>query len=127
MTDDKRESERVAVPGEIQGEVTVFQPMTILDISPRGAQVETTFALHLDSLHDFRLSLDSRTVVVKGRIVHCKIGEIGEGSVLYRTGVEFVEPSDHAAAAIQAFVVAHRTTRKPAPAVIDAEIADDIV
>ena len=64
MTDDKRESERVAVPGEIQGEVTVFQPMTILDISPRGAQVETTFALHLDSLHDFRLSLNNRSVVV---------------------------------------------------------------
>jgi hypothetical protein len=124
VTDDKRGTERVPVPGEIHGEVTVFQPMAILDISACGAQIETEFPLHLDSLHDFRLSLDDRTVVVKGRIVHCQIGELREGSVLYRTGLEFVEPSEHAVAAILAFVEAHRA-RQSAPIVIDAELADD--
>lgn len=113
------------MPGQIQGEVTVFQPMTILDISERGAQIETEFALHLDSLHDFRLSLDSRTVIVKGRIVHCQIGDIEEGRVLYRTGLEFVEPSEHAVAAIQAFVEAHRIAQAAAPIVIDGELTDD--
>ena len=125
MTDDKRGTERVPVPGQIHGEVTVFQPMTILDISECGAQIETQFALHLDSLHDFRLSLDDRTVVIKGRIVHCQIGNIIEGSLLYRTGLEFVEPSEHAVAAIQAFVAAHRTAQDATPVVIDAELADD--
>jgi hypothetical protein len=125
VADDKRGSERVPVPGEIHGEVTVYQPMTILDISARGAQIETAFPLHLDSLHDFRLSLDARTVVVKGRIVHCQIGDLREGSVFYRTGLEFVEPSEHAVAAIRAFVVAHRGAGDGVPVVLDAEIADD--
>lgn len=124
MTDDKRGSDRVPVPGRIHGEVTVFQPMTILDISERGALIETDFPLHLDSLHEFRLTLDARTVIVKGRIVHCQIGEIREGSLLYRTGLEFVEPSEHAVAAIHTFVEVHRL-HDGIPAVIDAELADD--
>jgi hypothetical protein len=111
---------------QIHGEVTVFQPMTILDISARGAQIETEFPLHLDSLHDFRLSLENRTVVVKGRIVHCQIGDLREGSVLYRTGVEFVEPSEHVTVAIDAFVAAHKTARAAIPIVIDAELADEV-
>jgi hypothetical protein len=121
---EKRDSERVPIPGQVTGEVTVFQPMTILDISERGAQVETTFALHLDSLHQFRLSLGDRSVVVQGRIAHCKIGELHEGTVLYRTGVEFIEPSEHARDAIRAFVDAQRAARETPP-IVDAEITED--
>lgn len=125
MTGEKRDVERVPIPGQVTGEITVFQPMTILDMSERGAQIETTLALHLDSLHDFRLSLGDRSVVVKGRIVHCQIGELMEGSVRYRTGVEFVEPSEHARAAIRAFVEAQRFAREMPP-IVDAEIAEDM-
>jgi hypothetical protein len=125
MAGEKRDSERVPIPGQVHGEVTVFQPMSILDMSERGAQVETNFPLHLDSLHDFRLSLGDRSVVVKGRIAHCKIGDLMEGSVLYRTGVEFVEPSEHVRTAIRDFVDAQRLARE-APPVIDGEIADEV-
>lgn len=125
MTEHQRDSERVRIPGEVHGEVTVFQPMTILDMSERGAQVETNFPLHLDSLHDFRLSLGERSVVVKGRIAHCKIGDLMEGTVLYRTGVEFVEPSEHVQTAIRDFVEAQRTGRE-VPAVVEGELAEDI-
>ncbi len=121
---EKRDCERVPVPGELAGEVMVFEPMTILDMSASGAQIETKFALHLDSLHDFRLSLGDRSVVIKGRIVHCKIGELKEGAVLYRTGVEFVEPSDHAVSAIQMFVAAQKAAQLPPP-IVEAEIADE--
>ena len=123
MSDDKRDAERVPIPG-LTGEVTVFQPMTILDMSECGAQIETNFALHLDSLHEFRLSLDDRSVVVKGRIVHCQIGELREGQVLYRTGLEFVEPSEHVVSAIRRFVEARRQARAR-PSVVDAEISDE--
>ena len=98
--DNKRDTERVPVPAPLHGEVKVFQPMTILDVSAGGAQIETPFALQLDSLHDFRISLGDRSVVVKGRIAHCHIGELKGGVVLYRTGVEFVEVSEHVKAAI---------------------------
>ena len=124
MSDHKRDGERVPIAGQLSGEVTVFQPMTILNLSERGARIETAFALHLDSLHDFRLSLGDRSVVVKGRIVHCQIGELREGAVLYRTGLEFVEPSERVLAAISTFVEAQRHTHEPPP-IIDAELADE--
>ncbi len=125
MSEDKRDSERVLVPAEVTGEVTVYEPITILDISVTGAQIETKFALQLDSLHDFRLSLGTRSVIVKGRIVHCKIGELQEGVVLYRTGVEFVEPSEHALAAMRSFVQTQKTAATAPLTIVDAELADE--
>ncbi len=110
--------------GQVTGEVMVFQPMTILDISHGGAQIETPFPLQLDSLHDFRLSLAGRSVVVKGRIAHCHVGELTESAALYRTGVEFIEPSEHARNAIATFVRAIQTASER-PAVIDAEVTED--
>ena len=125
MADENRDVERLPVPGLITGEIMVFQPILFLDISEQGAQVETPFKIQLDSLHDFRISLGPHSVVVKGRIVYCQIGELREGSVLYRSGIEFVEPSEHARGAISAYVEEQRTART-APAVVDAEIAEDV-
>lgn len=127
MANQKRDAERISVPGEVTGEVSVYEPMSILDLSELGVQVETSFPMHLGSLHDFRLSLQDLTVIVKGRIVHSQIGGLGEGVILYRTGVEFVEPSEHALAAIRMFVETQKlAAQAAAPSVIDAEIADDI-
>src|SRR3954463_650053 len=123
--DNKRDNERVAVPAPLYGEVKVYQPMTILDISKGGAQIETPFALQLDSLHDFRLSLGERSIVVKGRIAHCHIGELKEGVVLYRTGVEFIEASGHVQAAIEHFVEALKSAQRP-PVIVDGQIAESL-
>ncbi len=90
----------------------MFQPMTVTEVSRGGAQVETAFPLQLDSLHDFRLSLGTRSVIVKGRIVHCRIADVEEERVVYRAGVEFVEPSEHARVAIEAFLDAINESRK---------------
>ena len=120
----KRDGERVPLAGQATGEIMVFQPMTLLDISRGGAQVETPFPLQLDSLHDVRLTLGERSIVLKVRIAHCHIGELTETSALYRTGVEFVEPSEHAVTAISEFI-AHVKARGTPPPIVDAEIADD--
>src|SRR5204862_6749746 len=120
--ENKRDNERVPVPSPLHGEVKVFQPMTILDVSHGGAQIETPFALQLDSLHDFRISLGERSIVVKGRIAHCHIGELKEGIVLYRTGVEFIENSDHAQAALEQFVEALKVATRP-PITVDGPLA----
>lgn len=108
MTGDKRDLERVPLAGPVKGEVMVFQPMTILNISLGGARIETSFPLQVDSLHDFRLSLGDRSVVVKGRIAHCQIGELTDVAALYRSGVEFVGTSEHARAAIADFMTVHK-------------------
>ena len=122
--ENKRDTERVPVPAPLHGEVKVFQPMTILDVSRGGAQIETLFPLQLDSLHDFRISLGDRSIVVKGRIAHCHIGELRDGNALYRTGVEFIETSEHAQTALEHFIEALKVAQR-APAVVDGQIAEE--
>ena len=85
-------------------EVMVFQAMAVKEISRGGAQIETGFPLQLDSLHDFRLTLGDRSVVVKGRVAHCRISDVDQELVLYRSGIEFVELDDRIAAVIGDFV-----------------------
>ena len=120
---NKRDDERVPLEG-LEGEVMVFQPMTILDISVGGAQIETAFALQLDSLHDFRLTLGNRSIVVKGRIAHCHIGQLTDVTALYRTGVEFVDLTEHPRNAIAAFVTGTKYSRT-SPSVVDGIIAEE--
>ncbi len=90
----------------------VFQPMAIKEISRGGAQIETSFPLHLDSLHDFRLTLGDRSLVVKGRVVHCSITDVEQEQVIYLSGLEFIEPSERVAAAIADFIAAVETGRR---------------
>jgi c-di-GMP-binding flagellar brake protein YcgR len=104
MASDKRESERVDLLGALQGEVMVFQPAAVLQMSIGGMQVETGFPLQLDSLHDFRLSLGDRSVVVKGRVAHSRISDVDQDVVTYSSGVEFIELSERVATAIASFV-----------------------
>ena len=125
MTNPKRGAERVQIPGQVTGEVTVYEPMAIIDLSSQGALVETTFALHLDSLHEFRLSLGTRSVIVKARIAHCQIGNLTEGGVLYRSGIEFVEVTEHALSAIHAFVEAQKFAAEAPLPIVEAELADE--
>ena len=99
-----RDSERIELLGALGGEVMVFQPMLIRQISKGGMQVETGFPLQLDSLHDFRLSLGGRSVVVKGRVAHSRISDVDQEVVRYRSGVEFIEPSERVAAVIADFI-----------------------
>jgi len=110
--DNKRDTQRLEILGDLRGEVMVFQPMAIKEISRGGAQIETIFPLHLDSLHDFRLTLGERSVVVKGRVVHCSITDVEEELVVYRAGIEFIEPPERIASAIGDFIDAVSTGRR---------------
>ena len=90
----------------------VFQPMTIKEISRGGAQVETGFPLHLDSLHEFRLTLGDRSIILKARVAHCSISDVEQEIVLYRSGIEFVEASERVDAVIAEFIAAVRDGRR---------------
>ena len=83
---EKRDAERIQILGELRGEVMIFQPVAIKEISIGGADIESGFALQPNSL-DFRLSLGERSVVVKGRVVRCAISDVDQEIVLYRSGV----------------------------------------
>jgi hypothetical protein len=102
--DTKRDARRIELLGTLQGEVMVFQPTAVREISRGGMQVETAFALHLDSLHDFRLTLGEQSIVIKGRVVHCRICDVDQDVVVYRSGIEFIEPPERVAEVIENFV-----------------------
>ena len=110
--DNKRDAERIQILGELHGEVMVFQPMAIKEISRGGAQVETALPLQLDSLHELRLTLGDRSVVVKARVVHCSISDVDQELVTYRSGVEFVEPSERVHAVISDFIDSIKDSRR---------------
>jgi hypothetical protein len=110
--EDTRDTERITILGELHGEVMVFQPTTIRELSRGGAQLETSFPLHVDSLHDFRLSLGDRSVVVKGRVAHCSISDVDQEVVTYRSGIEFVELADRVFEVIADFIDAVKTGRR---------------
>jgi hypothetical protein len=103
-TGDKREGERINILGELRGEVMVYQPTAIKEISHRGAQIETHFPLQLDSLHEFRFTLGERSIVMKGRVAHCSISDVDQDIVVYRSGIEFVEPPERVSSVITGFI-----------------------
>ena len=111
---DRLDTERVTILGDLHGEVMVYRPMTITQISLGGAQIETSFPLQLGSLHDLRMTLGAASVVVKGRVAHARVTEVEQAQVVYKSGIEFVEPSERVSATISAFVADLRTTQGPA-------------
>jgi hypothetical protein len=104
MGPDKRESPRTEILGRLAGEVSVPAPTLIRNISRKGAQIECAFPLLLGSAHELRLYLGDDSVVVKARVVHCHIADIGRDLVRYVAGVEFVELPPHVDAAIAAYL-----------------------
>jgi hypothetical protein len=100
----QRGAERVPISGDLHGEVMVFQPLLVREIGTKGLSVETTFPLHIDSLHEVRLALGGTSVVVKGRVVHSHVSQVSQDVAVYRTGLEFVEPSLPVLDAIAAFL-----------------------
>ena len=112
MSEEKRDGARVAMISRLEGEVMVFQPMVIKEVSLRGGLVETRFPLNLNSLHDLRLELGERSVIVKGRVVHSQIADVDDDVLVYWSGIEFVEPSEHVSVAIAEFLDSLRAERR---------------
>jgi hypothetical protein len=108
---DKRHAERVPILGQLQGEIMVFQPMLICDVSKSGVTVETRFPLHLDSLHDLRLTLANKSLVVKGRVTHSRISDVDQDIVTYQSGLEFVGASGRVIDAIREFLATVKADR----------------
>ena len=108
---ERRTADRMEVPGGLRGEVMVYQAMTVKDISHGGAQVETAFPMQIDSLHDMRLELSDAAVVVKGRVVYCRIANVDPRTVTYRTGLEFIQPSSGIRSVIAHFIESVRSER----------------
>ena len=107
----KREHERVPMLGQLLGEIMVFEPMAVTELSVKGLALDTRFPLHLNSLHELRLNLGSLPVVVKGRVVHSHITDVDQDVVTYHSGLEFIELPDRVRNAIAEFLTAVKAQR----------------
>ncbi len=112
MADGRRHSERIQILGDLPGAATVHQSILVKELSSGGALVQTTFPLVLNAIHEFRLALGSLTVVVKGRVVHCRIEEVDADGLVYRAGVEFVDMPDWVVTALADFLTAVKDGRQ---------------
>jgi hypothetical protein len=108
---ERRDVERVEVLGTLDAAVLISQPVEITEISGAGLQILSRFPFLLDSLHEFRLTLDQRSVVVKGRITHCSIIDIDPERVQYRSGVDLTEIPAPVAALIADYAASLRQRR----------------
>jgi hypothetical protein len=111
MTEDRRSGERVPILGALPAELTVLVPMTVKEIGPGGLTVETTFSLNLNSLHDLRLPVGDRVLVLKGRVVHSRISDVTQELVTYSTGFDFVDPPERLTSAIAEYLATLKATR----------------
>jgi hypothetical protein len=111
LSDDNRDRERLEILGELGGEIMIFQHLSIKEISRGGCLVETAFPLHLNSLHDVRLTLGDRSIVLKGRVAHCHISDVEQEIVHYRSGIEFIEPTERVREVIVEFIEAIKAGR----------------
>lgn len=91
MSVDKRLIERFEILGQLDGAVRVASPVAVRQVSLGGALVETVFPLTLGALHEFRLTLPDRSVVVRARVAHSHISDVSSESVSYHSGVEFID------------------------------------
>ena len=96
--------ERVPMLGLLRGEIMVFEPMAVTVLSVNGLAVDTRFPLHLNSLHEMRLTLGSIPVIVRARVVHSHISDVDQDVVTYHSGMEFVELPDRVRTAIEEFL-----------------------
>jgi hypothetical protein len=113
MSSDSRLSPRLEILGHVPGEITVLAPIAIRDLGPKGVQVESSFPLLLNSIHELRLHLGEDNLVVRGRVAHCRVADIGADVAVYRAGIEFMEMPDHVARAIEAHIERIKRLRSP--------------
>jgi hypothetical protein len=115
VPDDKRGFPRLDILGTLPGEVSVLAPITFRDISRKGVLGECGFPLVIGSAHDMRLHLGDQAVVVRARVVHCRVGDLGHELVRYIAGLEFIDLAPHASAAIDAYIERVRRQRGSTP------------
>jgi len=96
MSIDRRRTPRVQLLGQLHGHlVTLDVPITVTELSLGGMRFETSIAFPADAVHDFGLTLgDESTVMLRGRVMHCRSIGTDDAKPLYAVGVQFIEADE---------------------------------
>jgi hypothetical protein len=114
MTDisEKRRAPRIPVLRGPHGRVKAAVPVTVIDVSRAGMQLELAAALRPGAVYDVSAQLDDLRLSAQVRITRCRAGGYisdGKGGrlLLFRAGAEFVELPDAQAAQLNAWMEGH--------------------
>lgn len=90
---ERRRAPRIEVLGRLQGQmVSADTLLTVREISLGGLSFESSTPFALGVVHEFRLTLgDESAVLLRGRIVRSDGRINNDGSILYITGVQFID------------------------------------
>jgi hypothetical protein len=93
-TDDRRVERRVAADG-VRARMRLGHPLSVVDVSPRGALVEGACQLRPGARVDVHLETDTRRHMVAARVIRSAVVAIHpEAGVTYRSGLSFSESCD---------------------------------
>ncbi len=104
VDEDKRRVERIPVRVPIPAEITIAQPARLIEISEVGARIESGVALHLDAIHEVHLDMVGTAAVLRARVVHCHLSEVGSEGAVYSAGVEFLEMPESVGDRLRAYI-----------------------
>ena len=114
MTDssEKRRAPRIPVPRGPHGKVKAAVPVTVVDVSRAGMQLELAAALRPGAVYDVSAQLDDLRLSAQVRITRCRAGGYvsdGKGGrlLLFRAGAEFVDLPATQAAQLNAWMEGH--------------------
>ena len=105
--------------GNVTGEVSFLQDVTLLDLSEGGARLEHAGRFALGAVCFLRLPAPEGEFVVKARVVHSTVSRkvpvpAGEPTLLFHSGVEFVGLTSETLLALRQFLA--RVDSPPGPA-----------
>ena len=106
---DRRQHARFVVGGGTKGRVTSIYDARILDISPGGSLIEHAHLVRPGTMSSLDLDLLGKRMSLKCRVarsvVHrSEVQPDGEQALIYRTGLEFLHPSDETRQVISDFI-----------------------
>ncbi len=105
---ERRQHPRFVVGGGTKGRVTAYE-VSLLDVSLGGAMIEHAQIVRPGTLSYLILPLQGREVSLRCRVIRSVVHRPemqpdGERMLIYRTGLEFVEPSDETRKVISEYI-----------------------
>ena len=105
---ERRKAPRVKLEGQTEGWIQAMFDVTLVDLSTTGALVEHAYPLRPDTIYSLTFSTlhGELTFTMKARVVRTFVARSvqppeGEPELVYRSGLEFVNPTPEQIAALE--------------------------
>ncbi len=94
---DRRARTRFEIVGQLWGALETIETLTLRDLGPGGALLETEVDLPLDSVQRVRFTLGDQVTELQGRVRHVTPAQATGSPGRYLVGLEFlaVPPAAH--------------------------------